>query len=422
MNNQPQHDPSCMDDFDPNSLSIEQARERIQNDIVPITLQQRLPIRDALNRVLAKAVISKIDVPAYNNSAMDGYAIAGADISEEHAINFHLIGTAFAGIPFEGTCQAGETIRIMTGAVIPEGCDTVVMQEHVELTSDTAILIGNEHQTGQNVRYAGEDIKTGDIALEPGKRITAADLGVIASLGVAEVSVYQRPRVAFFSTGDELCSVEDTLDKGQIYDSNRYTLYGVLKRLDVELIDMGVIPDDPQLIRTALIDASISADAIITSGGVSVGEADYIKDILEEIGNVGFWKIAMKPGRPLTYGRVNSARFFGLPGNPVSAMVTFYQFVQPALQKMANSPVTKPLILKAQCNSTLRKRPGRFEYQRGIYQQDDAGNITVTATGQQGSGILSSMSQANCFILLTVESSGISAGEETYIQPFDGLI
>lgn len=421
MNKQPQHDPSCMDDFDPNSLSIEQARERIQSDIEPVTLRERLPIRDALNRVLAEAVTSNIDVPAHNNSAMDGYAIAGADIPENTAATFKLAGTAFAGVPFEGSCNKGETIRIMTGAVIPDGCDTVIMQEHVEVISHTEILIGNEHKVGQNVRYAGEDIKTGGIALEPGKRITAADLGVIASVGVGEVSVYQRPRVAFFSTGDELRSVEETLEKGQIYDSNRYTLYGVLKRLDVDIIDMGVIPDNPQLIREAL-EAASSADAIITSGGVSVGEADYIKDILEEIGNVGFWKIAMKPGRPLTYGRVNNARFFGLPGNPVSAMVTFYQFVQPALQKMANAVVSKPLILKATCHSTLRKRPGRFEYQRGIYDQDNEGNISVTATGQQGSGILSSMSQANCFILLSVESSGVSKGDEIDIQPFDGLI
>lgn len=422
MNKLPKHDPSCMDDFDPNSLSIEQAREQIQNDIEPVKLRERLPIRTALHRVLAKAVKSKIDVPAYDNSAMDGYAIAGADLPSNHAKNFTLIGTAFAGIPFAGVCQAGETVRIMTGAVIPEGCDTVIMQEHVERLSETTILIGHEHKTGQNVRYAGEDIKTGGIALEPGKRITPADLGVIASLGVGEVSVYQRPRVAFFSTGDELRSVEEPLEKGQIYDSNRYTLYGVLKRLDVELIDMGVIPDDPQLIREALEAASSSADAIITSGGVSVGEADYIKDILEEIGDVGFWKIAMKPGRPLTYGRVNKARFFGLPGNPVSAMVTFYQFVHPALQKMANANITKPLTLNAQCQSTLRKRPGRFEYQRGIYQQDEKGKLTVTATGQQGSGILSSMSQANCFILLPLDSSGVSAGDIVDIQPFDGLI
>ncbi|MEE9303795.1 MAG: bifunctional molybdopterin-guanine dinucleotide biosynthesis adaptor protein MobB/molybdopterin molybdotransferase MoeA [Thiotrichaceae bacterium] len=416
-----QRDPSCADDYDPNSITVEEARANILDNITPITGTEKISIRECLNRVLAEDILSPIEVPGHNNSAMDGYALAGNDLPNE-AKPYQIIGTAFAGTPFTETCEAGQVVRIMTGAVIPKGCDTVVMQEHVEIINDTTVKIDDGHQTGQNVRNAGEDITKGAVVISKGRRITAADLGILASLGMGEMRIYRRPRVAFFSTGDELRSVGETLRPGEIYDSNRYTLYGMLKRLDVDIIDMGVIKDNPDALREAFQQAANMADVIITSGGVSVGEADYIKTILEETGDIAFWKVAMKPGRPLTFGKINKAHCFGLPGNPVSVMVTFYQFVQPAIHYLASGTPQYPATLNATCTSSLRKRPGRFEFQRGIYEQNEKGELCVSKTGQQGSGILSSMSHANCFILLPVEATRVEPGEIVQIQPFDGFI
>ncbi|HEC04912.1 MAG TPA: molybdopterin molybdenumtransferase MoeA [Thiothrix sp.] len=429
------HDPSCADDYDAQSKSVEQARASIKQLISPIRDTEKLALRDSLNRVLAQPVISPIEVPSHTNSAMDGYAMAGSDLPDAEKAttkNYQVIGKAFAGNPYEGSCESGQVIRIMTGAVMPEGCDTVIMQEHVERVEGvegvdtdkgiTQIKIGSNHKAGQNVRQAGEDIALGSDVLNVGRRLTPADLGVIASLGISEVAVIRRPRIAFFSTGDELKSVGETLGKGDIYDSNRYTLFGMLKRLNVDIIDMGVIVDDPQILKQTFLSAASMADVIITSGGVSVGEADYIKDILDEIGDCDFWKIAMKPGRPLTFGSIENTLFFGLPGNPVSVMATFYQFVQPALHYLASGTVKYPLTIQANCLTSLRKRAGRFEFQRGIYQQEENGEISVQKTGQQGSGILTSMSQANCFILLPVEMTQLEAGEKVLIQPFDSFI
>ena len=416
------HDPSCADDFDPASITVDEARIKIHEDISPLTGKEKISLRSCLNRVLAEDILSPIEVPSHTNSAMDGYAIAGTDLPENSVESFDIIGTAFAGTLFAETCRSGQVVRIMTGAVIPAGCDTVIMQEHVEVADKTTVKIGEGHRTGQNVRQAGEDIAIGSTVIETGRRITPADLGILASLGISEMHVFRRPRVAFFSTGDELRSVGETLGEGDIYDSNRYTLYGMLKRLDVEILDMGVIRDDPESLKQAFLMAADMADIIITSGGVSVGEADYIKTILEELGDVGFWKIGMKPGRPLTFGKINNAQFFGLPGNPVSVMVTFYQFVQPALHYLASGKTRYPVTIQATCTSSLRKRPGRFEFQRGIYEQGENGELTVRKTGQQGSGILTSMSHANCFILLPVEATRIEPGEMVQIQPFDGFI
>lgn len=416
-----QRDPSCADDYDPNSITVEEARTKTIEGITPITGAEKISIRECLSRVLAEDILSPIEVPGHNNSAMDGYAMAGSDLPNE-VQPYRIIGTAFAGAPFTGTCTTGQVVRIMTGAVIPNGCDTVVMQEHVEVVNDTTVKIGDGHQTGQNVRLAGEDITKGAVVISKGRQITAADLGVLASLGIGEMRIFRRPRVAFFSTGDELRSVGETLRAGDIYDSNRYTLYGMLKRLGVDIIDMGVIKDNPDALRVALQQAADMADIIITSGGVSVGEADYIKTILEEIGDISFWKVGMKPGRPLTFGKVNKAHFFGLPGNPVSVMVTFYQFVQPAIHYLASGMVRYPITLNATNTSLLRKRPGRFEFQRGIYEQNEKGELCVSKTGMQGSGILSSMSHANCFILLPVDATSIEPGETIQIQPFDGII
>ena len=422
-----QRDPSCADDYDPASLSVDEARTKIQEGMQPLLSKEKLALRSCLNRVLAEDINSPLEVPAHTNSAMDGYAIIGSDLPDEGEVKcYEVIGTAFAGVVFEGTCQAGQVVRIMTGAVIPDGCDTVVMQEHVEVLDEVdnqpKIQLGGGHQVGQNVRHAGEDVAIGDVVLTKGRRIMPADLGVLASLGIGELLVYRRPRVAFFSTGDELRSIGETLEKGQIYDSNRYTLYGMLERLNVEILDMGVINDHPDAMREAFKMAAEMADVIITSGGVSVGEADYIKPTLEELGEINFFKIAMKPGRPLTFGKVDNARFFGLPGNPVSVMVTFYQFVQPALQYLSSGKISFPRTIQARCKTALRKRPGRFEFQRGIYEQGENGELLVSKTGQQGSGILSSMSQANCFILLSVETTSLEVGEMVEIQPFDGFI
>ncbi len=412
--------PSCADPEDINRLSIDAARQRIAALITPLTAWQRCPIRNALDRILHDDIISPINVPAHNNSAMDGYAIRSSDIVND-AFSLKQAGVAFAGQPFQGTVNAGECIRTMTGAVVPDECDTIVMQEQVSVSNDHIIIHG-KHPKGNHVRYIGEDLKTDDVVLTAGRRIIPADLGLLASLGFAEVNVSRRLRVAFFSTGDELKSIGETLETGQIYDSNRYTLYGMLKRLDVEILDMGVVPDQREPLRETLLQAAQQADVIITSGGVSVGDADYVKDMLAELGQVDFWKIAMRPGRPLAFGTINNALFFGLPGNPVSVMVTFYQFVTPALRKLMGE--TEPVVTTFQviCTDAIRKRPGRFEYQRAILFKDDDGTTKVKTTGGQGSGILRSMSEANCFILLDEQCDGIAANNLVTVQPFSGLI
>jgi len=411
---------SCADPEDQNRLSIDAARQRITSLITPLTAWQRCPIRDALDRILHDDIISTINVPAHNNSAMDGYAIRSSDIASD-SFNLKQVGCAFAGQPFQGTVNTGECIRIMTGAVVPRECDTIIMQEQVAVT-DNIITIHGKHPKGNHVRYIGEDLKAGDIVLTAGRRIIPADLGLLASLGIAEVNVSRKLRVAFFSTGDELKSIGETLAVGQIYDSNRYTLYGMLKRLDVEVMDMGVVPDQKDPLRQTLTQAAEQADVIITSGGVSVGDADYVKEMLAELGQVDFWKIAMRPGRPLAFGQIDNALFFGLPGNPVSVMVTFYQFVAPALRKLMGEADPDVISFQVRCTDAIRKRPGRFEYQRAILFNDDDGITKVTTTGGQGSGILRSMSTANCFILLDEECDGTAANSLVTVQPFSGLI
>lgn len=422
MNNKTvSNQPSCRDDYDPNSLPVEEALARINTEIGPVHGYEKVGIRAALNRVLAEDVQSTIDVPAFENSAMDGYAIVGTDIPATGTATLTVVGKSFAGNPFTGRIRTGECVRIMTGAPIPEGADTVIQQEHVELENDT-VRIGPDHIGGQNVRHAGEDIAAGMAVLHQGKRVTPADIGLVASLGIAEVKVKRRIRVAFFSTGDELRSLGEPLEDGQIYDSNRYLLYGMLSRLDVDIIDMGVIPDRPEAIRAAFIEASETADAVITTGGVSVGEADFVKGMLEELGKVNFWKIAMKPGRPLAFGRVKDAYFFGLPGNPVSSMVTFYQFVQPALRRLMGQSEVQAVTIKVPCISHLKKRPGRVDFQRGVLERDAAGRLIVKSTGPQGSHVLTSMSKANCFIVLPQDWGDVEPETVVDVQPFEGLI
>ena len=410
--------PSCEDDYDNASLSCAAALERLLAATRPLEETEQLPIRTALGRVLATAVTSPFNVPAHTNSAMDGYALRGSDVPASGLSTLRVVGASFAGKPFTGTVGPGEAVRIMTGAVVPDGADTVVLQEQVNATEAT-VDIDSRHKTGQHVRAAGEDIKAGATVLPAGRRLTAADLGLVASLGRPEVTVVRRPRVAFFSTGDELRSIGEPLGRGEIYDSNRYTLFGMLARLGVEPIDLGVVRDDPDALSSAFRRAAAMADVIITSGGVSVGEADYTKDVLGELGEIRFWKIAMKPGRPLAFGRVGKAAFFGLPGNPVSVMVTFYQFVQPALEKLMGTTPRRPWTLSARTTAALKKKPGRAEFQRGFLAQGSNGEWTVSPTGDQGSGILTSMSQANCFIVLEIDTGKVEAGALVPVQPFE---
>ena len=411
---------SC-DDFDPNSLRVEAARQRILDVVQAVDGFEQLAVRDALGRVLAEDIHATINVPSHTNSAMDGYALSARDIPQQGSTSLTLIGRSMAGAPFTGSVAQGQCVRIMTGAKMPEGADTVVMQEHVTIDGEN-IVIGDGHKPGQNVRQAGEDLAIGEQVFSAGHFITPADLGMLASMGIGEVRLRRRVRVAFFSTGDELRSVGEPLEEGQIYDSNRYTLHGMLNRLDVDIIDMGVIDDDRKAIEEAFLTAAGLADVLITSGGVSVGEADFVKETLEKIGEVNFWKIAMKPGRPLAVGRIDQCHFFGLPGNPVSTMVTFYQFVQPALQQLSGRAPSTPLMLTAIATEKLKKAVGRIDFQRGILKTGSNGELQVCGTGQQGSGMLSSMGRANCFIVLPLESTGCEAGEKVSVQPFAGLI
>ncbi len=412
---------SCADDYDPNSMPVAKARDLIARFLTPVSAIERLNIRAALGRVLAEDVISPLDVPAHDNSAMDGYAVRFADLETDGEVTLKVAGTAFAGVPFQGQVKPGACVRIMTGGVVPAECDTIVMQEHVEVQGDSVKICGG-HRPGQNLRRAGEDLKAGQIALQRGLLLRPAEIGLIASLGIGELGVYRKLRVAFFSTGDELRSIGTPLDAGQIYDSNRYTLHGMLTRLGCEVIDMGVVRDDPRLLEQAFNTAAQTADVVITSGGVSVGEADFVKDLLARLGEVVFWKIAMKPGRPLAYGRIANAHFFGLPGNPVSVMVTFYQFVRDALLKLSGRDPVPPLpTFKVPCLSNLKKAPGRTEFQRGVLAQDAAGNWNVRVTGDQGSGILRSMTEANCFIILPEAQGNVTAGTMVEVQVMEGV-
>jgi molybdopterin molybdotransferase len=412
----------CADGHEGPALKLADALERILAEVKPVVGSETVAVRSALGRVLAADVESRIDVPSHTNSAMDGYAVIGADLPADAGTRLEVIGTSAAGRPFGGQVAPGQCVRIMTGAPMPAGADTVVMQENVTRDGDTAI-IGAGQKPGQHVRQAGEDIAAGSVALQSGTLLMPAQIGILGSLGVGEVSVRRRPRVAFFSTGDELRSVGEPLGEGQIYDSNRYTIFGMLTRLGVEVFDMGIVRDERDAVEQAFAEAADAADAIVTSGGVSVGDADYVTETLERAGTVGFWKVAIKPGRPLAFGRIGNALFFGLPGNPNSVMATFYQLVQPALQALAGMPdPSPPLTMPAVSASALRKKPGRTEFQRGVLSRGDDGRLVVHKTGQQGSGVLSSMAAANCFIVLPEDAGPVSVGDEVIVQPFAAFV
>ncbi len=421
MSTPPRQDPSCQDDNDPSSLRIEQAWARIRTDIAPIKGTERVATRDALSRILAEDIHSRVNVPSTTNAAMDGYAIRGDDLQADGSARLEMLGKALAGHPYSGQVTAGGCVRITTGASMPAGADTVVMQERATVDGGTVIIDAGQ-ELGQNVRQAGEDLALGQRVLAAGQRVDVPELGILGSMGLVEVSVRRRLRVAFFSTGDELIGAGEPAGEGKIYDSNRYTLFAALQALGVEATDMGVVGDSPEALEQAFTEAASFADAIITSGGVSVGEADYIKQILNKLGSVNFWKIAMRPGRPLAFGRLRDAWFFGLPGNPVSVVATWYQFVQPALRHLSGQEITPPLRFRVRTADRLRKRPGRTEFQRGILRQDDSGELVVHTTGSQGSGILSSMSAANCFIVVPHDSGPVAAGEYVEVQPFHGVM
>jgi molybdopterin molybdotransferase len=411
---------SCADDYDPNSMPVDKARAFIHTFLTPISGVAKRPIRSALGRVLAEDIISPVNVPAHRNSAMDGWAVRFSDLSD-NAGPLEEVGASFAGKPYVGTVGPKQCVRIFTGGVVPVECDTVIMQERAKADGKLIIFFAGA-KLGQNVRQAGEDLTQGAVALAKGRIVRPAELGLIASLGISEIAVVRPLRVAFFSTGDELVSIGTPLGEGEIYDSNRYTLFGMLAKMGIEAIDMGVVRDDPAILENAFRDAANIADVVITSGGVSVGEADFVKTLLGKLGEVVFWKIAMKPGRPLAYGKIQNAHFFGLPGNPVSVMVTFYQFVRDALLTLQGvSPLPVQPLLKAVCTSPIKKAPGRTEFQRGVLYLED-GVWKVRTTGEQGSGILKSMSDANCFIMLHDHIGNVEAGATVDVQILEGVV
>ncbi len=403
------------------SLTIAEARQILFETLSPVTGWESVPVRQALGRILFHDVVAPFDVPAHTNSAMDGYAVRIGDLSPDGETRLTVIGTAFAGNAFRGEVGAGHAVRVMTGAVLPSGADTVVVQECVSVEGD-ALFIPAGQTAGQNVRLAGEDLAQGTPALPAGKRLGPAEIGLLASLGIGEVIVRRRLRVAFFSTGDEIASINQPLRPGEVYDSNRYTLYGLLSKLGVELIDMGVVRDDPAALERALLDASAQADVILTTGGVSVGDADYVRELIARNGEVSFWKLNIKPGRPLAFGRVGKVWLFGLPGNPVSAMVTFCQVVLDALLRlMGCDPLPERPVFNVPCVSRIDKSPARREFARGILFADN-GVWKVRLAGSQGSGVLSSMSRANCFIILPEDAGNVKEGDRVDVQPFDGLV
>lgn len=410
------------------SLDVAAARAAIAAAIRPIDGRETLPLRQALGRVLAEDVISPIDVPAHDNSAMDGYAFAGSALADGAETVLRVAATVHAGDVPTMTTAPGDCVRIMTGAVMPPGLDTVVPQELCRLEGGRIHIAPGTLRAGDNRRLRGEDLSRGRPAVAAGRRLRPADLGLIASLGIAEVAVVRRLRVALFSTGNELRTLGQTLDAGCIYDSNRYSLMGALERLDVEVIDLGLVRDDPEALAATLDEAIARADVVLTSGGVSVGDADFTKDLLARRGEIAFWKVAMRPGRPFAFGplrraeQADAAWLFALPGNPVAALVTFYAFVRDALLTLGGATPQPLPVLRARCTTPVRKRPGRTEFQRGIVSPGADGRWEVRLTGTQGAGVLRSMSEANALVVLGHAQGSVAAGDEVEVWLFDGLV
>ena len=441
---------------DPQDMPVDAVSAFLQRLVQPVTDRETVGIFDALGRVLARDVVSPLSVPPHDNSAMDGYAFDGSQLQDGTPLALRVVGKAFAGQAWRGAVGAGECVKIMTGAVMPAGLDTVAPQELVQYGasgSDTITVPASALHAGANRRFKGEDLMEGSVALAQGALLTPAALGLLASLGLAQVEVLRRLRVAYFSTGSEILSLGEAPREGAVYDSNRYTVFGLLTRLGVEVIDMGVVRDEPALMETAFRQAAAQADAIITSGGVSTGEADHTRTLVQQLGDVAFWRIAMRPGRPMAVGRIRAgaaefqaksassaegtcassyqkesgsgaseAVLFALPGNPVAVMVTFLAFVRPALLRMMGSTQAAPPLLRARSATALRKRPGRTEYQRGTVSTAPDGTLEVRALGNQGSGVLSSMVQAQGLIVLPHAQGDVAAGDAVDVMLFDGVV
>jgi molybdopterin molybdotransferase len=413
--------------YDPHALPADAVNAFLDRLVQPVAGVERAGLFSALGRVLAADVISPISVPPHDNSAMDGFAFRGADLVAGQPLRLRVAATALAGAAWRGHVAPGECVKIMTGAVMPGGLDTVAPQELTQIDGDTVTIPPGAVRPGDNRRLRGEDLQAGQPALRRGQIVTPAALGLLASLGLADALVTRRLRVAYFSTGDEILTLGEPPREGAVYDSNRYTVHGLLARLGVDIIDLGAVRDDRAALQAAFAQAAAQADAIITSGGVSVGEADHTRAMMRELGDVAFWRIAMRPGRPMAAGRIargdgSHAILFGLPGNPVAVMVTFIAFVRPALLRMMGAHPQPPVLLRAASEQPLRKKPGRTEYQRGIVVQHPDGHLSVRTTGNQGSGVLSSMVQANGLIVLGHEQGNVAPGDEVRVMMFDGAI
>ncbi len=416
--------------YDPQALSAQGVLDFLERLVTPLAETETVSLFDAPTRVLAQDLISPLSVPPHDNAAMDGYAFEGAALRADSALTLEAVGTALAGQAWRGTVGPGQCVKIMTGAIMPAGLDTVVPQEFVTLAQaqphPRVTIPAGLLQPGDNRRHKGEDLMQGEPALRAGERLTPAACGLIASLGLPQVQVMRRLKVAYFSTGDEILSLGEAPREGAVYDSNRHTVRALLMRLGCEVIDLGVVRDDPALLRRAFSEAAARADAVITSGGVSVGEADFTKAMMKELGDVAFWKIAMRPGRPMAVGRIPSgeraAILFGLPGNPVAVMVTFLAFVRPALLRMMGARPEPQVLLSAHSDEAIRKKPGRTEYQRGIVTRHSDGTLRVRTTGSQGSGVLRSMVEGNGLIVLAHDQGNVTPGDEVSVMMFDGAI
>ena len=412
--------------YDPQALSADRVNEFLAQLVQPVTATEAVGVFDALDRVLATDVVSPISVPPHDNSAMDGFAFDSARLQPGQPLTLRVAGTAFAGKAWTGALGTDQCLKIMTGAIMPAALDTVVPLEFVKVEGDRVEIPPGVVAAGDNRRLLGEDLMAGQPALRRGQTLGPAALGLIASLGLPTVTVFRRIRVAYFSTGDEILTLGEPIREGAVFDSNRYTVFGLLKRLGVDVIDMGVVRDEPALLEAAFRSAATLADAIITSGGVSMGEADHTKAMMKQLGDVAFWRIAMRPGRPMAVGRITeggkSSLLFGLPGNPVAVMVTFLAFVRPALQRLMGGAATSPVLLQAKSLEPLRKKPGRTEYQRGIVSRAGDGSLTVRITGNQGSGVLSSMVEANGLIVLHHSQGNVAVGDSVDVMMFSGVI
>ena len=418
---------AALQGYDPQALAATSVNQFLARLVSPVSETEAVGVFDALGRVLAEDVVSPISVPPHDNSAMDGFAFDGAQLVPGQALTLQLAeGTAWAGKAWSGVAAPDGCVKIMTGAIMPAGMDTVVPLEFVRVDGGQLTVPADAVRRGDNRRLLGEDLMAGRPALARGQTLGPAALGLIASLGLPTVRVFRRLKVAYFSTGDEILSLGEAPREGAVYDSNRYTVFGLLTRMGVEVIDMGVVRDEPVALETAFRQAAREADAIITSGGVSMGEADHTKAMMKQLGDVAFWRIAMRPGRPMAVGKImesgKSAVLFGLPGNPVAVMVTFLAFVRPALQRMMGSTVTEPVLLRAHSAEALRKKPGRTEYQRGIVTREADGRLSVRTTGNQGSGVLRSMVEANGLIVLHHGQGNVALGDEVDVMMFDGVI